>query len=347
VSGAAIAGLPERWRFRGELPPALRRAGLVAIPVALGALADLVLDDAYAAGLATAALIAGFVAFDAPARVRVRWQLLTAPLIGASAAIGVLASQTTVTATLAMGAIGVLTGLCFAVSLRLLIAGLTCSLGLLLAEGFYLEPGDAPEALVLGTAGGLLQAAAALGALVASDRAPGRWSLGEAARGSLATMRANLDLRSPALRHGIRFGAALAAGVAFYRVVDLGAHGYWVPLTILFVLRPFRGETFERLAMRAVGTVLGLALATGLAALLGEQPVSTAIVLGVAAAFAYALLAIEYALFTTAITTYVVLLTDSLGTPPVEAADERGLATAIGIVIAAIAFWAWGEAPER
>ena len=344
MSRPAAAAVPRAWRFRGELGPALRRGGLVALPVGLAALADLFLEDAYAAGLATGALVAGFAAFDAPARIRVRWQLLVAPLIGASAAIGVLSSQATITAALAMAAIGGLAGLCFAVSMRLMIAGLTCSLALLLAQGFYLAPADAPEAFVLGTGGGLLQAAAALAALVFSDRAPGRWSLGEAARDSVATMRANLTLGSSALRHGIRFGAALGLGVAFYRIVDLGDHGYWVPLTILFVLRPFRDETLERLAMRAAGTVAGLVLATALAAVLGEQPVPTAIVLGVAAAFSYALLAIEYALFTTAITTYVVLLTDSLGTPPIEAADERGLATAIGIVIAGAAFLAWGEA---
>jgi hypothetical protein len=324
----------------------VRRGALVALPVGLGALADLFLEDAYAAGLATGALVAGFVAFDAPARIRVRWQLLVAPLIGASAAIGVLSSQEAITAALAMAAVGGLAGLCFAVSMRLLIAGLTCSLALLLAQGFYLEPADAPEALVLGTAGGLLQAATALAAWAFSDRAPGRWSLSEAAGSSMATLRANLSLGSTALRHGIRFGTALGLGVAFYRIVDLGDHGYWVPLTILFVLRPFRDETVERLAMRAAGTVAGLVLATGLAALLGEQPIPTAIVLTIAAAFSYALLAIEYALFTTAITTYVVLLTDSLGTPPIEAADERGLATAIGIAIAAVAFWAWGEADQ-
>jgi hypothetical protein len=346
MSEAGLAAVPSAWRFRGALGPALRRGALVALPVGIGALADLFMEDTYAAVLATGALIAGFAAFDAPARVRVRWQLLNAPLIGIAAAIGVLASQTAVTAAVAMALIGALAGLCFAVSPRLMIVGLTCALALLIAEGFYLEPGDAPEALFLGTAGALLQALAALAALAFSDHAPGRWSLGEAARDSVVTLKAKLTLRSPALRHGIRFGVALGLGVAFYRVVDLGAHGYWVPLTILFVLRPFRDETAERLAMRAAGTVFGLIAATGLAALLGEQPIPTAIVLTAAAAFAYALLAIEYALFTIAITVYVVLLTDSLGTPPVEAADERGLATAIGIAIAAAAFWLWGEVED-
>ncbi len=39
-------------------------------------------------------------------------------------------------------------------------------------------------------------------------------------------------------------------------------HGYWIPMTILFVLRPGYGETLERIAMRAAGTVLGLLIAT-------------------------------------------------------------------------------------
>ena len=345
-AGGGGAALPPGWRFRAALPPALRRAALVAVPVTLASLAELVIEDTFAAGLATGALIAGFVAFDAPARVRVRWQLLTAPLIGACAAIGVLSSQTTVTAVVALAAVGALAGLCFAVSIRLMIAGLTCTLALLIAQGFSLEPGDAGMAFVLATAGALLQAAAAMVAFAVSDRAPGRWRLTEAARSTIVTLSANLHPRSRAFRHGVRFGVALGFGVAVYRIVDLGAHGYWVPLTILFVLRPFADETLERVAMRAAGTVLGLAVATGLAALLGEQAVVTALALGVAAAFAYALLAIEYALFTTAITVYVVLLTDSLGTPPIEAADERAIATAIGIAVAAVAYRVWGEVED-
>ena len=115
----------------------------------------------------------------------------------------------------------------------------------------------------------------------------------------------------------------------------------------MFVLRPDQQGTLERIAMRAAGTVAGLILATGLAVLLSDDPVTTAIVLTVAAACFYALLAIQYALFTTAITMFVVLLTDSLGTPPVEAADERAAGTAIGIAVAATAFWIWGEGRSR
>lgn len=136
----------------------------------------------------------------------------------------------------------------------------------------------------------------------------------------------------------MRWGLALGAGVAVYRFIDLQGHGYWVPLTILFVLKPALGETKERLAMRAVGTIGGLLLATGLAEALGNDPVPIAAILTIAVAVAYALLPLEYAIFTAAITVFVVLLTDSLGYPPLETAGQRGLATLLGIAIAAAAF---------
>ncbi len=98
--------------------------------------------------------------------------------------------------------------------------------------------------------------------------------------------------------------------------------------------------------MRAAGTVFGLVLATGLAELLGNDLIPVTIVLVSAAALAYAFLAIEYALFTTAITVYVVLLTDTLGSSAFDAAGERGLGTVLGILVAALAFRVFRDAEE-
>jgi hypothetical protein len=337
--------VPSSWRLRGAVAPALRRGIFVALPVGMAILLDLALDDAVAGGLATAALLAGFLAFDAPARVRARWQLLAAPLVGICAGLGVLSSQSTALAVVAMALVAVLGGYCVAVSPRLALAGMTFVLALLIAQGLYLSTDETLEAVALGVAGSLVQAAWSAMAWALVDRQSERPSLAETARHAIVQLRTQFTLRSPSLRHALRFGAALAVGVAIYRLIDLGEHGYWVPLTILFVLRPDRSQTLERIGMRAAGTVVGLVLATALAALLGEDAVTTAVVLTIAAACFYALLAIQYALFTTAITAYVVLLTDALGTSPIEAADERAIGTAIGIAVAAIAFWIWGEAP--
>ncbi len=154
-------------------------------------------------------------------------------------------------------------------------------------------------------------------------------------------MRANLTLESQSARHAIRFGAALAAGVAAYWLLDLHQHGFWIPLTILFVMRPVRGETDHRLVLRAIGTVLGLILATAVAEAFWGDDLVLGAVLTAAAAFSFGLLTVQYALFTTAITTYVVLMSTTLGEAAFKAAGQRAIGTAIGIAIAFLAWRLW------
>jgi len=326
--------------------PALKRGALVAVPVGIALLVELGLNTSSKGAIATGALLAGFPGLDAPAQTRAAWQAAVAPAIGLMAALGVLSSQSPVTAVLAMAVVGAAAGYCFAVSLRLAIAGLTVALSLLIAQGLFLSPGDALPALLLATMGGLLQATFSLCVWLLGDRdgeaAEKAWSSRDARR-ELAT---NLSLRSTSFRHGLRFGAALAAGVAVYRLLDMDQHGFWIPLTILFVMRPEEDETFHRLVLRAVGTAFGLVIATALAEALGGEGVAVALALTAATAFAYGLLTVQYALFTAAITTYAVLLADSLGEGALHAAGQRGWATAIGIVISGAAFLLWPNPGE-
>ena len=103
----------------------------------------------------------------------------------------------------------------------------------------------------------------------------------------------------------------------------MGDHGFWIPLTILFVMRPEREETDLRLVLRAVGTVLGLIVATAVAEAFGGSDLVVIVVLTAAPRSHFGLLTVQYALFTAAITTYVVLLTDTLGESACDAAGER------------------------
>ena len=114
-----------------------------------------------------------------------------------------------------MGLLGAAAGYCFAVSLRLAIAGLSVGAG----DGD--RPGPLPArpatrwpALLYGTAGGLLQAAWSLLVWLVADRAADDEASGWSSRAAVAALRSNLTLRSASARHAIRFGAALAAGVA-------------------------------------------------------------------------------------------------------------------------------------
>ena len=218
-------------------------------------LTELELDDEVAGGLGTAALICGFIAFDAPARVRVRWQLLCAPLVGVCAALGVLSSTSTV---LAVGDDGGGRRDRWLLHRRLAAAGDRRALVRARAPD---HPGALPGAARRPTERSCSGSAAGC-CRPRQRRWPGSFADRGRERGSSSRRRARRSRRSCApasratarrLRHALRFGGALAIGVAIYRLAGFDDHGYWVPLTILFVLKPDPDQTAERIAMRAAG----------------------------------------------------------------------------------------------
>jgi len=326
-----------------EPGPALRRGFLLAIPIGLALVAELGFDSPTKGAIATGALLAGFPGMDAPAKVRAAWQAAVAPLVGIMATIGILSGASPWLAVPTMALVGAAAGYCYAVSLRFSIAGLSVALSLLIAQGLPLDSGDAAAAFVLTTAGGLLQALWSLLVYAAGDRDEEGGERAWSTAGAIAALRSNLTLGSVAARHGIRFGSALAAGVATYWAIGMEDHGFWIPLTILFVLRPEREETDRRLVLRAVGTAIGLALATALSFWLQDSPIALALVLTAAAGFSYGLLTVQYALFTAAITVFAVIMADTLGDRALSAAGQRGGATLLGIVIAGAAFVLWSN----
>ena len=96
-----------------------------------------------------------------------------------------------------MAVVGAAAGYCYAVSLRLSIAGLSVALSLLISQGLPLDAADALPALVFATAGGLLQAALLAARLRWPATAPRRAERKPGARrAAIAALRANWTLRS-------------------------------------------------------------------------------------------------------------------------------------------------------
>ncbi len=321
--------------------PALRRGALVAVPIGIALGIEFGFDYPTQGAIATGALLAGFPGLDAPAGPRAAWQAAAAPLIGVAAALGILSTGSAPLAVLALGLLGAAAGYCFSVSLRLAIFGLSVSLALMVAQGLFLPVSDAAPALLYATLGGLMQAAWSLLVWACADRAADEEESGWNWPHTKAALRSNLTMASPTARHAIRFGLALATGVALYRLLDMHVHGFWIPLTILFVMRPEIDETHKRLVLRAVGTVIGLVIATAAAEAFRGDDLVTGALLTAAAALAFGLLTVQYALFTAAITVYVVLLADTIGESAWQAVDERATGTALGILIAFLAFAIW------
>ncbi len=330
-----------------------RRGILLAIPVSIALFVELVTDSPSKGSIATGALFCGFAGIGSPPRTRAIWQAVAAPTIAAAAALGVLTGASPFLAVLTVAVVGPVVGYAFAISPKLGNASRPVLAALVIAQGLGLAPDDALRALAYTAVGAYLQVACSLAAY-AVRRLEG-WSEGSARpKGPIAAkLIAHLNPRSTALRHATRLCVALTVSVASYQVVDFGEHGFWVPLTAAFVLAPEANETFHRLTLRAAGTAIGLGVATVLAELIGGSGYALAAALTAATVVAYTMLRIRYGVFSVAITVYAVLLATTLGESALEAVDQRALATAFGIAIAAGAFLLWppprpeGSGPAR
>ena len=72
----------------------------------------------------------------------------------------------------------------------------------------------------------------------------------------LEPLRDNFTFDSSFFRHGLRLGSMTTLGVAIYSLTEI-PQGNWLTITILVVLQPHFGGTFQRFFHRMFGTILG------------------------------------------------------------------------------------------
>lgn len=158
--------------------------------------------------------------------------------------------------------------------------------------------------------------------------------------GLLATLRANLNLRSSAFRHAVRLAAMVALGDSLERVLPWH-RSYWLPMTIVLVLKPEFTTTFSRGLLRVAGTIAGLFLATALFRFLPSS-----VTIHILMIFVFTLLLrwvgpANYGIFAVAISALVVYLIAITGVSPKEVIWARGINTAAGGGLALLAYWVW------
>lgn len=163
----------------------------------------------------------------------------------------------------------------------------------------------------------------------------------------LAALRAELTLRSSVFRHAVRLSVALMVAGVVYRGLSLGS-GEWVPVTVLFVLKPDYGNTVARGIARAAGTMAGVIIAGDIVTLFSPAHGTIVVLLALLACAGYALFPANYALFSVVLTVLVALLADFSGGSPASALGDRIVDTAIGtaIALAAFALWPTREQPH-
>src|SRR5438477_5011543 len=128
----------------------------------------------------------------------------------------------------------------------------------------------------------------------------------------IATLAANLNLRSAAFRHAVRLTICVALGDSFGRIVH-PYRAYWIPMTIVLVLKPEFAVTFSRGILRIFGTLAGLLLAT---ALFHFLPIHTATEIALIAVFTFLMRWVgpaNYGIFGVAVSALIVSLISITG----------------------------------
>jgi uncharacterized membrane protein YccC len=148
----------------------------------------------------------------------------------------------------------------------------------------------------------------------------------------IAEIRNSLSFRSSSFRHALRLSAATTLGALLASVVHI-ARGYWIPMTVVLVLKPNFGGTLQRSVQRITGTVLGALLAALLISFCRDLWL---LVLGVAllAGITFTLRNRNYGLFAMALTPLVMLMLDLAHPGTVTDSFLRIFHTMIGSLLA-------------
>jgi uncharacterized membrane protein YccC len=196
--------------------------------------------------------------------------------------------------------------------------------------------------------GGQLRAAADVASNIAAARLSGDelsnnkknqpWFL--QISGTIPKLQANLSLHSTVFRHAVRLAVCLGVGDALGRTLSL-QRTYWIPMTIAIVLKPDFTATFSRGVLRVGGTFAGLILATALFHFLNAG-IATEIALMTGFIFLLRWIGpANYGILVTALSAMVVLLIATTGVAPKDVISARALNTAVGGLLAMVAYAVW------
>jgi Fusaric acid resistance protein-like len=286
------------------------------------------------------ALVVGFGAFQHLTRLRAAPMLLAAFGTSISAAIGTMVSGIPVVEGGTAGLWGFAVGLFTALGTASWWVLLQCAIALVIAITFPADLLHAGERAGLVLAGGTAQIAVVTTLWrpfphpFASVAPPNEQLPPPTFAEAWHTLGRTITLHSERWRYCVALGLSVAVGVGVFRLVGLG-NGYWVPMTVLLVMR-WGGlqVTLGRALARGAGTLVGAGTVTVFAAF--AQPGPGAVIgLGILAAWAtYALQFVNYAMLSLGVTAFIVLGFALAGLPEPVVALHRVLATLAGAAIA-------------
>lgn len=139
-------------------------------------------------------------------------------------------------------------------------------------------------------------------------------------------------------RDTIRTTVILSIAMLMGHTLFSAERGYWIPLTAALVLRPDLHSTFVRGFARIAGTLTGAVLAMLAVIVTRGEAIWESAGIVISAGASYLLLVPNYALFSTAITVFVILALDLLGVTGKATLQDRVLDTLLGGSLAMLGY---------
>jgi uncharacterized membrane protein YccC len=155
----------------------------------------------------------------------------------------------------------------------------------------------------------------------------------------------NLTFRSLTFRHALRLAVTVTAAVALPILLHL-PHEAWVALTVIVILKPNFGGTYQQAKQRVIGTVAGSVVGALLAAAFSGL-VALDLLLLLLGTLAFSLTARNYGLGVLFLTPFIVLLLNTVQPGNWEVAASRSLDTIIGGLLALLAGYLLWPSWER
>jgi MFS family permease len=141
------------------------------------------------------------------------------------------------------------------------------------------------------------------------------------------------QMLNSAIPYALRLAFVITLGTEIYRELHYPS-GYWIPMSALVVLRPAVTDTVNRALARGLGTIAGAAIVTLALAHIHPDLVAIAAFTVLFAWISFGIVNVNYALFSAAITGYIVFLLSLDQLPGPQVAQRRTVATLIGAAIA-------------
>ena len=156
----------------------------------------------------------------------------------------------------------------------------------------------------------------------------------------VATVRANLNFRSTVFRHALRLAICLTVAGTIARATDW-SRAYWIPMTVVILLRPDFAGTFSRGLQRIAGTIVGLVVATALFHFSPPTFAVQATLVGICVFLLRWLGPANYGFFAMGVTAAIVLMLAMTGVAPRVLIQARAIDTLIGGILALSAYALW------